>query len=191
MKRFLIATAALATIAAPLAASAQSYGEVRQDQREVREEQRDVKRERQRAQRDGVVTQREQRQIQAERRDVQGARQELREDRQDMRQAQHFDRNNRNWWQGRNEFRGYNGRRAGFWYAPGYGYRPVSSRYANYSWARGGYVPYGYRNYYIQDPYFYGLRPAPYGHRWVYADGNLVLMALATGLIADIMLNAY
>jgi len=191
MKRLLIATAALATIASPIAAAAQSYGEVRRDQREVREEQRDVQRERQRARRDGVVTNRERREIQEERRDVRGAQRELREDRQDYRQAQRWDRNNRNWWRGRSDFRGYNGRRAGYWYAPGYGYRPVDRRWANYRWARGAYVPYGYRNFYIQDPYFYGLRPAPYGYRWVYLDGNLVLMALATGLIADIIYNAY
>jgi Ni/Co efflux regulator RcnB len=191
MKRFLIATVALATLAGPMVASAQSYGEVRHDQRQVREEQRDLQKERARAKRDGVVTNRERRNIQNERRDVVGARQELREDRQDMRQAQRWDRNNRNWWRGRSEFNGYNGRRAGFWYAPGYGYRPVARQYANYRWARGAYVPAGYRNFYVQDPYFYGLRPAPYGHRWVYADGNLVLMAMTTGLIADIVMNAY
>lgn len=191
MKRLLIAAASLATVAAPMAASAQSYGEVRHDKREVREEQRDVQRERARAQRDGVVTNREARQIQNERRDVVGARRELQSDRQDMRQAQRWDRSNRNWWRGRTDFRGYNGRRSGYWYAPGYGYRPVAKQYWNYRWARGAYVPAGYRSYYVNDPYFYGLRPAPYGYRWVYADGNLVLMAMATGLIADIVMNAY
>lgn len=191
MRRFLIATAALATIAAPMAAAAQSYGEVRQDQREVRQEERELQRERQQARRDGVITPRERREIQEEQRDVRGARQELREDRQDYRQAQRWDRNNSNWWQGRADFRSYNGRRAGHWYAPGYGYRQIDPRYANYRWARGAYVPYGYRSYYIQDPYFYGLRTAPYGHRWVYVDNNLVLMAMASGLIADIVYNAY
>jgi Ni/Co efflux regulator RcnB len=191
MKKFLIATAALATLAAPMAASAQSRGEVRHDQREVRQEQQDVRKAQNRARQDGVVTQREQRNIQNQRRDVRGARQELREDRRDYRQAQRFDRNNRNWWRGRNDFRGYNGRRAGYWYAPGYGYRQIDRRWANYRWARGAIVPYGYRNFYVQDPYFYGLRPAPYGYRWVFVDNNLVLMAMATGLIADIVYNAY
>lgn len=191
MRRFLIATAALATLAAPMAASAQSYGEVRHDKREVQQEKRELQRERQRAHRDGVVTPRERREVRQERGDVRGARQELRDDRQDMRQAQRFDPSNRNWWQGRREFNGYTGRRAGYWYAPGYGYRPVAARYSNYRWARGGYVPTSYRTYYIQDPYSYGLRPAPYGQRWIYADGNLVLMSIATGMIADIMMNAY
>ena len=36
-----------------------------------------------------------------------------------------------------------------------------------------------------------GLRAPPPGHRWVYADGNFVLMALATGLIASVVLDAY
>ena len=191
MRRFLIATAALATIASPIAAAAQSYGEVRRDQREVREEQRDVQRERQRARRDGVVTNRERREIQEERRDVRGAQRELREDRQDYRQAQRWDRNNRNWWRGRSDFRGYNGRRAGYWYAPGYGYRPHDRRYASNYWRRGAVVPYGYRSYYVQDPYYYGLRSAPPGHRWVHADNDILLVTLATGLIADAVFDIW
>ena len=191
MKRILIATAALATLAAPMAASAQSAGEVRHDQRQVQHEKRDVQREKNQAQRDGVVTNRERREIQEQRQDVKGAQREVRDDRRDMHQAQRWDRTNKNWWRGRSDFRGYNGRRAGYWYAPGYGYRPVAKQYWNYRWARGAYVPYGYRSYYVNDPYFYGLRPAPYGYRWVYADGNLVLMAMATGLIASVILNGY
>jgi Ni/Co efflux regulator RcnB len=191
MKKFLIATAALATLAAPMAASAQSRGEVRHDQREVQQQRKDVQRARANARKDGVVTQGERRHIQNQRQDVQGARQELRSDRRDMRQARRWNRNDKNWWRGRSDFRGYNGRRAGYWYAPGYGYRQIDRRWANYRWARGGVVPYGYRNFYVQDPYFYNLRPAPAGYRWVYVDNNLVLMALATGIIADIVYGAY
>jgi Ni/Co efflux regulator RcnB len=191
MRKFLIATAALASLAAPIAASAQSYGEVRHDQREVRQEQRDVQRARANARRDGVVTPQERRNIQNQRGDVRDARQELRQDRRDYRQAQRWNRNDRNWWRGRNEFRAYAGRRAGYWFVPGYGYRPIDRRWANYRWARGAVVPYAYRSYYVQDPYFYGLRPAPYGYRWVYVDNNLVLMAVATGVIADIVYNVF
>lgn len=187
MKRFLIAAASLATLVAPMAASAQNYGDVRNDKRDVHQQQQDVRHAKDRARADGVVTPGEQRNIQNQRRDVRDARQDLRSDRQ----GQRWDRNNRNWWQGRNEFRGYNGRRAGFWYAPGYGYRQIDRRWAGYRWARGGVVPYGYRNFYVQDPYFYNLRPAPYGYRWVYVDNNVVLMAMATGLIADIVYNVY
>jgi Ni/Co efflux regulator RcnB len=170
MKKLLIAVATLATIATPLAASAQNY-ETRHDRREMRQDQRD-------ARRDGYVNRNE-------RREIQGDRRELRNDR--------WDRNNRTWWRGRNEFRGYTGRRAGYWYAPGYGYRQVDRRYVGYNWRRGGYVPAGYRNYYVPSSYygFYGLRAAPYGQRWVYVDGNLALISLSTGLIADMIYNAY
>ncbi len=54
-----------------------------------------------------------------------------------------------------------------------------------------GRVPVAYRTYYVQDPVYYGLAPAPRGYRWVYADGNFVLMALATGLIAQVIANGY
>lgn len=91
-------------------------------------------------------------------------------------------------WRGRPEWRGYQGPRGGYWYAPGYGYRPVARGVV---WRRGGYVPRAYRVYYVQDPYFYELRPAPRGYRWVYADGNFVLMAVATGLIVSVVLDAF
>jgi Ni/Co efflux regulator RcnB len=91
-------------------------------------------------------------------------------------------------WRERPEWRGYGGQRSGYWYAPGYGYRPVGHGVV---WRRGGYVPRAYRTYYVQEPAFYQLAPAPYGYRWVYADGNFVLMALATGLIASVVLDAY
>jgi Ni/Co efflux regulator RcnB len=186
MKRLLIAVASLATVAAPMAAMAQN-GEIRHDRREVNEQKKDVRQAQAHARRDGVVTNGERRNIQNQRRDVVGASRELRSDVR----AQRFDRNNRNWWRGRNDFNGYNGRRAGFWYAPGYGYRQIDRRWANYRWARGGIVPLGYRNYYVQDPAFYGLRPAPYGARWVYVDNNLALMNLSTGLIIDLVSGAY
>jgi Ni/Co efflux regulator RcnB len=67
----------------------------------------------------------------------------------------------------------------------------VDRRWRNYAWRRGGYVPVAYRTYYVQDPYYYGLRPAPRGYRWVYLDNNFALMALGTGLIADVIANGY
>ena len=91
-------------------------------------------------------------------------------------------------WRGRAEWREYHGARQGYWYAPGYGYRPMTPSYA---WRRGAYVPRAYRSYYVQDPYYYGLNAPPSGYRWVYADGNFVLMALATGLIAQVIANGY
>jgi Ni/Co efflux regulator RcnB len=93
-------------------------------------------------------------------------------------------------WRDRDEWRGWRGARSGYWYAPGYGYYRVNPGWRA-NWRRGGYVPPPYRRFYVQDWRYYGLRPPPPGYRWVYADGNFVLMALATGLIADVILNGY
>jgi Ni/Co efflux regulator RcnB len=102
----------------------------------------------------------------------------------------HYDRGHPESWRGRAEWRGFNGARAGYWFAPGYGYQRFNPAWRS-SWRRGGYVPAPYRHYYVQDWGYYGLRPPPPGYRWVYADGNFVLMAAATGLIADVILNGY
>ncbi|WP_371514533.1 RcnB family protein [Brevundimonas denitrificans] len=40
-------------------------------------------------------------------------------------------------------------------------------------------------------PLLLWARPAPRGYRWVHANNDIVLIALATGLIADIVLNVY
>lgn len=93
-------------------------------------------------------------------------------------------------WRDRAEWRGYRGDRAGYWYAPGYGYYRANPAWRA-GWRRGGYVPGPYRRFYVQDYGYYGLRPPPPGYRWVYADGNFVMMALATGLIADVIINGY
>lgn len=177
MRTLLIATAALATVAAPMAASAQPGQERREDRREYREDRREYREDRRDARRDGYVSEREARELQRD-------RAELRRDRAELR----YDRRRADTWRNRAEWRDYRGARAGYWYAPGYGYRPYAR---NYAWRTGRYVPAAYRSYYVQDPYYYGLRAPPPGHRWVYADGNFVLMALATGLIANVVANAY
>jgi Ni/Co efflux regulator RcnB len=164
MKHLLYAAVAIVTVVAPMTASAQNY-ERREDRRELRDDRRD-------ARRDGYVSDRE--------------RRELQRDRAELR----YDRRRADTWRDRAEWRSYQGARAGYWYAPGYGYRRTDPRYRS-AWRRGGHVPVVYRSYYVQDPYYYGLRPAPRGHRWVYADNNFVLMALATGLIADVVANGY
>jgi Ni/Co efflux regulator RcnB len=131
-----------------------------------------------------------------DRHDRHDQREAYRQDRHDQREAhrhgrhdqRRYDRHREDTWRDRSEWRGYHGQRSGYWYAPGYGYQPVRHGYA---WRRGGYVPRAYRSYYVQDPYYYGLAPAPRGYRWVYADGNFVLMAIATGLIAQVILNGY
>jgi len=175
MRHLLLAAAALVTAAAPIAASAQPGHERREDRRELHEDRRELREDRRDAGRH--VDRGEARELARDRAEVRGDRRELR-----------YDRHREESWRDRSEWRGYHGARSGYWYAPGYGYYRAGPRIA---WRRGAYVPVVYRRYYVQDPYYYGLRPAPYGYRWVYADGNFVLMALATGVIADVILNGY
>ena len=181
-KTILLAAAAAMLAGSAVSAAAQPWerDERRDDRREMRQDRRELQEERRDARRDGVVTPRERREIERDRREYRDSRAEVR-----------YNRARAETWRNRQEWRGYTGARRGYWYAPGYGYRRVDPRYARYNWRRGGYVPAYYRSYYVQDPYYYGLRAPPPGHRWVYADGNFVLMAVASGLIADLVLNGY
>ena len=44
--------------------------------------------------------------------------------------------------------------------------------------------------YYVEDYDYYELRQPPRGHRWVRTeDGRFILVAVATGIIADILLH--
>jgi len=57
---------------------------------------------------------------------------------------------------------------------------------------RGEQVPYQYRQrqYYVNDWRSHQLYAPPHGYQWVQADdGDYLLMALATGLIVNLMLN--
>ena len=182
MKRILLAVSAIATLALPAVSFAQNAQDNRAAARDVRQDTRqDVRKDVRKDTRQDVG------------RDTrQDVRQDVRRDvRADVRPGRGWDRNNRNWWRGRPGFDRYAGRRAGFWYAPGRGYFRPDSRWIGYHWRVGGYVPGAYRGFYVQDPYFYHLRPVPYGYRYVYLDNNIVLMALATGLIAQVVSNVY
>jgi len=64
-------------------------------------------------------------------------------------------------------------------------YRPYAyergHRYDNY---------YSGRTYVINDYHRYHVRRPPHGHHWVRDDrGNLILVAIATGVITDLLLN--
>ena len=111
----------------------------------------------------------------------------------DSRQAQRqvWNRGDRNWWRGRSDFAGYEGRRTGYWFTPGYGYYRVDPRWYGFNWQVGGYVPWAFRDYYVQDIGDYGLPPAPYGYAYVYLDNDIVLMSLATGAIVQVVSNLY
>ena len=56
---------------------------------------------------------------------------------------------------------------------------------------RGGYLPHEYRTpqYYVNDWYGHQLYAPPYGHQWLQVGTDYVLVALATGLIANLILN--
>lgn len=51
-------------------------------------------------------------------------------------------------------------------------------------------VVYVEKRYYVDDYRHYDLAPPPPGHRWVRSDdGRYILIAVATGIIADILLH--
>ncbi|KAK0360593.1 hypothetical protein LTR94_026711, partial [Friedmanniomyces endolithicus] len=182
---------ALSTTAVPLMAEAQSRRddrrEYRQDRRDDRRDFRDERRDDRRDWRQGRYDNRGD--FRADRRDDRrDFRDERRDDRRDWRNDR-WDRGNPNWWRGRSDFRGYNGPRSGYWYAPSYGYYRVEPRYSGYRWRTGGHLPPQYRNYYVRDPYFYGLRPAPRGYRYVHAGSDILMIAVASGLIASVLSN--
>lgn len=90
------------------------------------------------------------------------------------------------WWRGRAGFNGYYGHRAGYWFAPGWGYYQVDPRWYDFDWVVGAVVPYELQSYYISDPYAYGLPPAPYGCEWIFLGDQIALIDLGTGQIVQI-----
>lgn len=58
-------------------------------------------------------------------------------------------------------------------------------------WRRGGHVPNEYRNrqYVVNDWRGHHLNAPPRGHQWVQVGGDYVLVAIATGVIAQLLLN--
>lgn len=100
-------------------------------------------------------------------------RQDRRDDRRDFRQERREDR--RDYRQSRND------RHYHHYY---YNVRGPEFR-------RGGYIPYEYRNrqYVVVNPQQYRLAPPPRGHHWVQVGTDYVLVAIATGLIANLILN--
>ncbi|MBJ6121229.1 RcnB family protein [Sphingomonas mollis] len=137
MKHIILAAMSAAMLI-PVAASAQSYGEVRRDQRELREDRRDLNR----AIRRG------------DRGDIRDARQELREDRREMREdwrdyrRSHADVYRRPIYRGPAGYR-YRPVNVGYRFAPGYygrdywvndyrRYRLATPRYGYQRWVRYG-----------------------------------------------------
>ncbi len=74
------------------------------------------------------------------------------------------------------------------------GYRDARrhDRRPPHGWARGHDYRRGYRGpvYVVNDYHHYDLRRPPRGHHWVRDDrGNYLLVAVATGIIADLLLH--
>ncbi len=177
MKRIALAALAAVTVIVPTASTAQNWDR-REDRWDRREDRWDRREDRRDSRYDGG------------RWDRREDRWDRREDRWDRREDR-WDRRHRDWWRGRAEFRGYAGPRSGYYFAPGYGYYRVAPTYYGRRWSRGAYLPPEFRRYYVRDPYFYGLRPAPRGYAWVHVNNDIVLTALATGVIADVLFDIY
>jgi Ni/Co efflux regulator RcnB len=62
----------------------------------------------------------------------------------------------------------------------------------NHRWVRGErfYPVYG-RSFVVNDWYRYQLHRPPYGYHWVRYGDDFLLVAIGTGIIADLILNSY
>lgn len=70
-------------------------------------------------------------------------------------------------------------------------YERYDRGYADYDgyFRRGGYLPYEYRrpDYYVDWRSYPGLYAPPYGYQWVQVGNDFLLVALASGLIANLL----
>lgn len=110
---------------------------------------------------------------QERREDRREARSDLREARRDLRDARgHYQIQSR-------DDRRFDGRHDRHYGARGHQFH------------RGGHIPQQYRHhqYVVNDWHARQLSRPPYGHHWVQVDGDYVLIAVATGLIANLLLS--
>jgi Ni/Co efflux regulator RcnB len=87
---------------------------------------------------------------------------------------------------------GYQARGGGRYGDEGYGGdRRWDGAGPNHDIRRGGHLPSRYRNHqYVVDNWRdHNLRPPPRGYHWVQTGGDYVLAAIATGVIADLIIN--
>lgn len=56
-------------------------------------------------------------------------------------------------------------------------------------WERGHALPYQYRREIVGNYGYYHLRRPPHGYHWVRVNGDYLLVAITTGIIADIILH--
>ncbi|TNJ35627.1 RcnB family protein [Arenimonas terrae] len=137
-----------------------------------------------------------------DRREWRGDRREWRDDRRDWRDDRREWRDDRRDWRDDRRDHGRYARHDdrrwhGYHWYPQYRYRaPVRyvypPGYRAYQWRVGHRLPRGYydRHYYV-DYRHYRLPPPPYGHHWVRVDRDVVLVAIATGLVLDVLYGVY
>ncbi|HEX5694571.1 MAG TPA: RcnB family protein [Arenimonas sp.] len=175
----------------------ENHQDRRDDRRQTRVERRDDRRDWRADRRDD----RQDRRIVRydNRNDRRDYRHDRRDDRRDYRSDYRQDR--RDYHQVHRVFRRYarhdDRRWRGNHWRPEFRYRaPVRyvypSGYRHVRWNVGHRMPAAYygRPYYV-DYHAYRLPPPPYGHRWVRSDRDVVLVAIATGLVLDVLYDLY
>lgn len=87
--------------------------------------------------------------------------------------------------------RGYDNRRGPPRHAPAYGYRGGRGAGPDHNFYRGGRLPSQWRSnqYVVDDWRGHRLSSPPRGYHWVQTGGDYVLVAIATGIIASILLS--
>lgn len=70
-------------------------------------------------------------------------------------------------------------------------YPPQNYRY--HRWHRGAYLPAAYYapRYVVHNYSTYRLRPPPRGYHWVRVDNDVILAAIATGLVANVVSDIF
>lgn len=58
-------------------------------------------------------------------------------------------------------------------------------------WKKGEHLPKDHRGAYVSDYRHYGLKAPPRGHEWRRVDDQYVLVAIATGVIASVILASH
>jgi len=116
------------------------------------------------------------------------------DDRNERRGDDRYDRRNDDRYDRRGDDRrdGYQARGGGRYGNEGYGGdRRWDGAGPNHDIRRGGHLPSRYRNHqYVVDNWRdHNLRPPPRGYHWVQTGGDYVLAAIATGVIADLIIN--
>ena len=82
-------------------------------------------------------------------------------------------------------------RREGHWDNRGWDGHPVYYGARGPEFRRGGYIPYEYRRpiYVVNNYYGHHLPSPPRGHQWIQVGGDYVMIAIATGIIAQVILG--